>query len=192
MRSMDIAEHAFHQITIDTLHHTPMLNAIIRFSLRYRLLTIAVAVGRAGVRRLRPLPPADRRVPRPGPAARHRDDRGAGPGAGGSRNAGHLSAGIGPEWGDRRAGGPQFVGHRALGGPGRVRLGHRHLRRPADRRRETRPGRRPAAGGRPAAIGADLLDHGPDHDRRHVERRGQDDADGSPHAGRLGRAAAAA
>ena len=38
----------------------------------------------------------------------------------------------------------------------------------------------------------DLLGHGPDHDHRHVERRRQDRPDGSPHAGRLGRAAAAA
>ena len=151
-----------------------MLNAIIRFSLRYRLLTIAMALvllvyGSYVMYQL-----ADRRVSRPESAARHDHDRSARAGAGRSRDADHVSAGIGAQRGDRRAGGAQLVGRRAVGDLRRVRLGHRHLHRPADRRRKDGPGRRSHAGRRPAAAGADLVDHGPDHDHRHVERRRQD------------------
>ena len=46
-------------------------------SLRYRLLTIALALVLTGLRRLRAVPPADRRLSRPQPAARHGDDRSA-------------------------------------------------------------------------------------------------------------------
>ena len=53
-------------------------------------------------------------------------------------------------------------------------------------------GCRSLARGAEASDGTDLVGHGADHDHRHVERGRQDSGDGSPHVSRLGGASAAA
>ena len=122
-----------------------MLNEIIRAALRYRVLTIAVALvalvyGGIVLYHL-PIdvfPDLDR--PR---VTLMTEAHGSGPGRG--RDAGHAPAGVGPARGHRRAGRPQFLGDRPVGDPGRIRLGFRHLPRPPNRRRKTGAGRRPPA-----------------------------------------------
>ena len=171
-----------------------MLNAIIRFALRYRLLAIALALVVAGLRRLRRCrtcrstsfptstgPRVTVMTEAPGLAPEEVE------------TLDHVSAGIGAQRRDGRAGGAQLVGRRPVGDLRRVRLGHRHLRRPADRRREScrwrptgcREGVRPQLAPISSIMGQIMHD-------RHVERGRQDRPDRGAHAGRLGRAAAAA
>ena len=86
-----------------------MLNAVIRLSLRYRTLVIVLTLAVLVYGSYLATTTADRRVPRPRPAARGHPHRVPRPGAGGGRDAGHAADRDRPARGDRRAGRAQPV-----------------------------------------------------------------------------------
>ncbi len=139
-----------------------MLDRIIAFSLRNRVLVIviAVAIGLIGAWTAATLP--GRRAPRPEPPHRHDHDRGARHGARGRGALRHALRRAVRERRHRRAPGAFELGHGPVDRLRGVRLGHRHLPQPADRPGEA-PARavEPARGDR-APDGADLELHGAD------------------------------
>ena len=70
------------------------------------------------------------------------------------------------EWGEWCRSRPQFVWGRHFGDLRGVWIQHRHLQRSASRQRATAAHAGPTAGRRNSTVGSDLVDHGPDFDAR--------------------------
>lgn len=168
-----------------------MLNKIIKFALTNRLFVLGRGRPAPGGRHLHHGPHGGGRVSRPERPDRRGDDRSQRHGPRGGRAAGDLPGRDGRERRHRRAARAFLLDDRILGRLGRVRLGHGHLPRPADRLRKTgrSGGVAPGNGGQSHARTA-VVDSGRSDDPR---PHGRFDLDAGPaHAGRLDHSSAAA